>query len=205
LTLPWPSRTFQAVFRQFPPLPYRFPYAWTPGSGSQLGRAVYRGSLTPRSAHSGHRTHSFTSTAPASGEGRSPWWDRGRFMSYQPGDGCCRRSCWWREWEDTGMEGELVKPACVQAGDTVAVVSPCSPVVFWWRHRAEWGLAYLESLGLNVRVMPNSGATKAGAPLAAVPSGGPPRGVLGPGRHGRVGGHCRRPCGRTATSPRLSL
>ena len=49
------------------------------------------------------------------------------------------------------MEGGLIRPARVQAGDTVAVVSPCSPVVDWWRHRAERGQAYLESLGLNLR------------------------------------------------------
>jgi muramoyltetrapeptide carboxypeptidase LdcA involved in peptidoglycan recycling len=61
------------------------------------------------------------------------------------------------------MEGGLIRPARVQAGDTVAVVSPCSPVVDWWRHRAERGQAYLESLGLKIRVMPNSGEGKAGA------------------------------------------
>jgi muramoyltetrapeptide carboxypeptidase len=64
------------------------------------------------------------------------------------------------------MEGGLIRPARVQAGDTVAVVSPCSPVVDWWRHRADRAQAYLESLGLHVRVMPNSGEGKAGAQVS---------------------------------------
>ena len=64
------------------------------------------------------------------------------------------------------MEDRLVKPARVRRGDTVAVVSPCSPVVEWWQHRAEHARAYLESLGLKVRVMPNSGADRAGTPVS---------------------------------------
>lgn len=64
------------------------------------------------------------------------------------------------------MKLGLVKPARVRPGDTVAVVSPCSPVVDWWEHRAEHARAYLESLGLRVRVMPNSGPDRAGRPVA---------------------------------------
>jgi muramoyltetrapeptide carboxypeptidase len=60
------------------------------------------------------------------------------------------------------METGLVRPAPVQPGATVAVVSPCSPVVFWWEHRAEQAHGYLESLGLKVRVMPHSGRMMAG-------------------------------------------
>jgi muramoyltetrapeptide carboxypeptidase LdcA involved in peptidoglycan recycling len=54
----------------------------------------------------------------------------------------------------------------VRPGDTVAVVSPCSPEVDWWEHRAERARAYLEeSLGLRLRVMPGSGAERAGRPV----------------------------------------
>jgi muramoyltetrapeptide carboxypeptidase len=42
------------------------------------------------------------------------------------------------------------------------VVSPCSSIVFWWEHRAAQARAYLESLGLQVRVMPHSGQATAG-------------------------------------------
>jgi muramoyltetrapeptide carboxypeptidase len=55
----------------------------------------------------------------------------------------------------------------VRPGDTVAVVSPCSPLVDWWQHRAERARAYLEgSLGLRLRVMPASGAERAGKPVS---------------------------------------
>jgi muramoyltetrapeptide carboxypeptidase LdcA involved in peptidoglycan recycling len=47
-------------------------------------------------------------------------------------------------------------------GSTVAVVSPCSRHVFWVEHRAERGIAYLRSLGLEVKVMPHSGGGMAG-------------------------------------------
>ena len=50
----------------------------------------------------------------------------------------------------------------MRPGATVAVVSPCSPVVFWWEHRAAQARAYLESLGLRIRVMPHSGQATAG-------------------------------------------
>jgi muramoyltetrapeptide carboxypeptidase LdcA involved in peptidoglycan recycling len=55
----------------------------------------------------------------------------------------------------------------VRPGDTVAVVSPCSPLVDWWEHRAERARAYLEgSLGLRLRVMPASGGGQAGRPVS---------------------------------------
>jgi muramoyltetrapeptide carboxypeptidase LdcA involved in peptidoglycan recycling len=55
----------------------------------------------------------------------------------------------------------------VRPGDTAAVVSPCSPVVDWWQHRAERARACLEeSLGLRLRVMPGSGADRAGRPVS---------------------------------------
>lgn len=54
------------------------------------------------------------------------------------------------------MESALV-PRRVQPGDTVAIVSPSAPAVAWWPHRVERGRAYLQSLGLHVRIMPNAG------------------------------------------------
>jgi muramoyltetrapeptide carboxypeptidase len=65
-------------------------------------------------------------------------------------------------WYNAGMEAGLIRPAPVRPGATVAVVSPCSPVVCWWEHRAAQAGAYLESLGLRVRVMPHSGRAMAG-------------------------------------------
>jgi muramoyltetrapeptide carboxypeptidase len=50
----------------------------------------------------------------------------------------------------------LTKPRRVRPGDTVAVVSPAFGAVGRWPHRLERGSAYLESLGLTVRVMPNA-------------------------------------------------
>jgi muramoyltetrapeptide carboxypeptidase len=49
----------------------------------------------------------------------------------------------------------------------VAVVSPCSPVVFWWEHRAAQARSYLETLGLRVRMMPHTGQSMAGKRVAA--------------------------------------
>ena len=60
------------------------------------------------------------------------------------------------------MEPRLTKPVPVRQGATVAVVSPCSPVVFWREHRAAQARAYLEALGLRVQVMPHSGQAMAG-------------------------------------------
>ena len=51
----------------------------------------------------------------------------------------------------------LLAPPRVCPGDTVAIVSPSAPAVAWWPHRVERGRAYLESLGLKVRLMPNAG------------------------------------------------
>ncbi len=50
----------------------------------------------------------------------------------------------------------LTKPPRVRRGDTVAIVSPSFGAVGAWPHRAERGTAYLESLGLSVRLMPNA-------------------------------------------------
>jgi muramoyltetrapeptide carboxypeptidase len=47
-------------------------------------------------------------------------------------------------------------PRRLQPGDTVAIVSPSAPALGLFPHRLERGLAYLESLGLQVRVMPNA-------------------------------------------------
>ncbi|MBA3330048.1 MAG: LD-carboxypeptidase [Actinobacteria bacterium] len=50
-----------------------------------------------------------------------------------------------------------IVPARVRPGDTVAIVSPSAPSLARFPHRAERGRAYLESLGLRVRPMPNAG------------------------------------------------
>ena len=50
----------------------------------------------------------------------------------------------------------LTKPPRVRPGDTVAVVSPAFGAVGSWPRRVERATAYLRSLGLNVRVMPNA-------------------------------------------------
>lgn len=50
----------------------------------------------------------------------------------------------------------LSKPPSVHVGDTVAVVSPASGAVGRWPHRVERARAYLESIGLRVRLMPNA-------------------------------------------------
>ena len=50
----------------------------------------------------------------------------------------------------------LAPPPRIRPGDTVAVISPSAPAVAWWPHRVERGRAYLESLGLKVRIMPNA-------------------------------------------------
>jgi muramoyltetrapeptide carboxypeptidase LdcA involved in peptidoglycan recycling len=51
----------------------------------------------------------------------------------------------------------------------VAIVSPSTPGPAWWPHRVERGRAYLESLGLKVRLMPNAASRSgwtAGTPEA---------------------------------------
>ena len=50
----------------------------------------------------------------------------------------------------------LTKPPLVRPGDTVAVVSPAFGAVGLWPHRVERATAYLESLGLKVRLMSNA-------------------------------------------------
>jgi muramoyltetrapeptide carboxypeptidase len=50
----------------------------------------------------------------------------------------------------------LTRPRRVRAGDTVAVVSPAFGAVGRWPHRVERATAYLKSLGLDVRLMPNA-------------------------------------------------
>src|SRR5581483_3347452 len=53
----------------------------------------------------------------------------------------------------------LRRPPRVRDGDTVAVVSPAFGAVGRWPHRVERATAYLESLGLQVRLMPNASRT----------------------------------------------
>jgi muramoyltetrapeptide carboxypeptidase len=50
----------------------------------------------------------------------------------------------------------LTKPRRLRLGDTVAIVSPAFGAVGRWPHRVERATAYLESLGLAVRLMPNA-------------------------------------------------
>jgi muramoyltetrapeptide carboxypeptidase len=50
----------------------------------------------------------------------------------------------------------LTKPRRLRPGDTVAVVSPSFGAVGLWPHRVERAIAYLEFLGLQVRLMPNA-------------------------------------------------
>lgn len=57
----------------------------------------------------------------------------------------------------TDMERSPIIPQRARPGDTVAIISPSGPGVAWWPHRADLGRTYLESLGLRVRLMPNSG------------------------------------------------
>ncbi|MFP5298793.1 MAG: S66 peptidase family protein [Actinomycetota bacterium] len=47
-------------------------------------------------------------------------------------------------------------PEFLAPGDKIAVVSPSFGALGAWPHRAEKGLAYLHSLGLEVEVMPNA-------------------------------------------------
>src|SRR5947209_3606151 len=64
---------------------------------------------------------------------------------------------------------DLIKPPRARPGDTVAVISPSWPAVASWPHRVARGRAYLESLGLRVRIMPNAGGREgwvSGSPQA---------------------------------------
>jgi muramoyltetrapeptide carboxypeptidase len=47
-------------------------------------------------------------------------------------------------------------PPRVRPGDTVAVAAPSFGAIGAWPHRAEQGRAYIESLGLKVKIMPNA-------------------------------------------------
>jgi muramoyltetrapeptide carboxypeptidase len=49
-----------------------------------------------------------------------------------------------------------IKPPRVRPGDSVAIVSPSAPAFGRFPHRAERGIAYLESLGLRVKPMPHA-------------------------------------------------
>lgn len=51
---------------------------------------------------------------------------------------------------------ELTRPPRVHPGDTVAIVSPSFGAVGAWPHRVERATAYLEGLGLGIRLMPNA-------------------------------------------------
>jgi muramoyltetrapeptide carboxypeptidase LdcA involved in peptidoglycan recycling len=50
----------------------------------------------------------------------------------------------------------VIVPPRVHPGDAVAVVSPSAPAAARYPHRLERGIAYLASLGLEVKVMPNA-------------------------------------------------
>ncbi|MDQ3821699.1 MAG: LD-carboxypeptidase [Actinomycetota bacterium] len=50
----------------------------------------------------------------------------------------------------------VTKPPRLRPGDTVGIVSPASGAVGRNPHRTRRGLAYLESLGLGVRLLPNA-------------------------------------------------
>ncbi|HEX2058057.1 MAG TPA: S66 peptidase family protein [Actinomycetota bacterium] len=52
------------------------------------------------------------------------------------------------------MQGRIPPP--VEPGMVVALVSPSYGAIGAWPHRADRGVAYLESLGLRARVMPNA-------------------------------------------------
>ncbi len=67
------------------------------------------------------------------------------------------------------MQSATLVPPRVRPGDTVAVVCPSFPAVASWPHRLARGSAYLEGLGLRVRLMPNAAASDrwvAGSPEA---------------------------------------
>jgi muramoyltetrapeptide carboxypeptidase len=54
------------------------------------------------------------------------------------------------------MQAALARPPRVRQGDTVAVVSPSAGAAGRYPHRVERARAYLEFLGLKVRLMPNA-------------------------------------------------
>jgi len=62
----------------------------------------------------------------------------------------------------------MLVPKRVRKGDTVAIVSPSFGAVGQFPHRTERGIAYLESLGLRVRLMPHAAETAGWASSSAV-------------------------------------
>lgn len=52
---------------------------------------------------------------------------------------------------------KLTAPPPPAPGSTIAIVSPSFPAVAEWPHRVENGVAYLRSLGFEVKIMPNAG------------------------------------------------
>ncbi|MEA2434370.1 MAG: muramoyltetrapeptide carboxypeptidase [Actinomycetota bacterium] len=54
------------------------------------------------------------------------------------------------------MALQPIVPPPLQAGDTVAIATPSYPAPARHPHRMERGVAYLESLGLRVKLMPNA-------------------------------------------------
>lgn len=65
------------------------------------------------------------------------------------------------------MEARIPPP--VEPGMTVALVSPSYGALGQWPHRAERGVAYLESLGLRVRTMPNAALADPHPPWVSAP------------------------------------
>lgn len=61
----------------------------------------------------------------------------------------------------------MLVPRRVRDGDTVAVVSPSFGAVGLFPHRTERAIAYLESLGLRVRLMPHAAETAGWASSSA--------------------------------------
>src|SRR5260370_30635174 len=62
----------------------------------------------------------------------------------------------------------MLVPKRVRTGDTVAIVSPSFGAVGRFPHRTERGIAYLESLGLRVRLMPHAAENAGWASSSAV-------------------------------------
>ncbi len=62
----------------------------------------------------------------------------------------------------------MLVPGRIRVGDTVAIVSPSFGAVGQFPHRTERGLAYLESLGLRVRLMSHAAETAGWVSSAAM-------------------------------------
>jgi muramoyltetrapeptide carboxypeptidase LdcA involved in peptidoglycan recycling len=50
----------------------------------------------------------------------------------------------------------IIRPPALRSGDTIGIVSPSFAAAGMFRHRLERGIAYLESIGLRVRIAPNA-------------------------------------------------